>query len=120
MEAIKDLLTGESFRPRRKNQKFKNPQNRIEYHNNKAYNENNYRAFISEPLKQNHKILMKLITEPNTLKRFSNDYLLGMGFNLSVLTHFEAYENKTLPALFNFIYIDLFDRKPTLTIYRKA
>jgi hypothetical protein len=120
MEMLKDLYTGEIFRPNRRNQKFKSSKNRIDYHNNQAFKELSTRAFIINPLKKNHKILMELLRDIGSKGTYTRDFLKGKGFNLSVMTHFETYDTKTVPAIFNFIYIDLFENKPTLTIYRKS
>lgn len=120
MQLKKDLFSGEQFSPRRKNQKFISSKNRVAYHNNRAYQSKSIKAFISEPLNRNHKILMELIGEINKPRTFSKEFLTGKGFSLSVMTHFETFENRTLPALFNFIYLDLFENKSTLTIIRKS
>jgi hypothetical protein len=120
MEMLKDLFTGEIFKPNRRNQKFKSSKNRIDYHNSRAYKELSARAFITNPLKKNHKILMELLREVGAKGTYTREFLEGKGFNLSVMTHFESYDNRKVPAIFNFIYVDLFESKPTLTIYRKS
>lgn len=120
MELLKDLYTGELFKPNRKNQKFLSCQNRIAYHNKNAYLNNRIKAFISEPLSKNHKILMQLVIDIGKPYSYAKDYLKGKGVNLSVMTHFETIDNKTVPALYNFLYLDLFENKTTLTIIRKS
>ena len=120
MQLVKDLFSGEQFNPRRKNQKFMSVKNRVAYHNNKANQSKKIKSFVTVPLHRNHKILMELITEKNKPASFSKDFLLGKGFNFSVMTHFEFNDNKTIPALFNFVYLDLFDNKPTITIIKKS
>jgi hypothetical protein len=120
MEQLKDLYTGELFRPRRKNQKFVSSKNRIDFHNTRTHQTNRLKAFISEPLNKNHKILMQLVLDIDKPYSYTKDFLKGKGINLSVMTHFETYDNKTVPALFNFIYLDLFENIPTLTIIRKS
>jgi hypothetical protein len=120
MQLIKDLYSGEQFSPRRKNQKFVSSKNRIAFHNNRAYQSKSIKAFVTEPLNRNHKILMELINDTYKPKTYSKEFLKGKGFSLSVITHFDTFENKTLPALFNFIYLDLFENKSLLTIIRKS
>jgi hypothetical protein len=120
MEVLKDLFTGEIFKPSRRNQKFKTSKNRIDYHNGKAFQEISTRSFITSPLKTNHKILMGLFQEAGMKETYTREFLLGKGYNFSVMTHFESFDDKKLPALFNFIYLDLFENKSTLTIYRKS
>ena len=120
METIKDLFTGEIFKPSRRNQKFKNSKNRIDYHNGRAYQDLSTRSFITNPLKKNHKILMCLLQEEGSTGTYTREFLQGKGYNLAVMTHFESFDNKTLPAIFNFLYMDLFENKTTLTIYRKS
>jgi hypothetical protein len=120
MEMLKDLFTGEIFKPNRRNQKFKTSKNRTDYHNSRAFKELSARAFIINPLKKNHKILMELLQEVGAKGTYSREFLQGKGFSFSVMTHFESFENETRPAIFNFIYVDLFMNKPTITIYRKS
>lgn len=120
METTKDLFTGEIFIPKRRNQKFKNSKNRIDYHNGKANQELSTRLFITSPLKKNHRILMCLIQEVGAHVTFTREFLQGQGYNFDVLTHFDYYDSKPLPAIFNFLYIDLFENKTTLTIFRKS
>lgn len=120
MEMLKDLFTGELFTPTRRNQKFKCSKNRVDYHNSKAFQEIKARSFITNPLKLNHKIMMGLLREVGAKGTYSREFLQGKGYNFSVMTHFENYEGETVPALFNFIYVDLFANKSSLTIYRKS
>jgi hypothetical protein len=120
MEIHKDLFTGEVFTPTRRNQKFKCSKNRVDYHNRKSFQEIRVRAFITNPLKKNHKILMELLREVGAKGTYTREFLQGKGYNLSVMTHFESYDSQTVPALFNFIYVDLLENKSTLTIYRKS
>ena len=118
MESKIDLLTGEKFQPKRKNQRFANPRNRIAYNNLKVQTEKESKPFIDKPLQCNHRILIELIN-PNEVKTFSKDFLNGKGYNFSVMSHYETYYDKVSPALYNFIFIDLGENKSTITIYRK-
>ncbi len=119
MKLTKDLLTGEEFTPTRKNQKFSSSRNRIAYHNKKANQESNSRAYISTQLINNHRILMNLIQESETKNTFKRDFLEGKGYNFLVMTHLEAIDNVNYPAIFNFICLDLFENNNTLTFFRK-
>ena len=113
-----DLFTGQKFIPKRKNQKFATSQNRIAYNNNKAFLDKESRAFIDKPLKQNHKILLKLLKAGET-KTFSKEYLDGAGFNTGVVSHYENFNTKSCPALYNFVLIEYSVNNPQIKIHRK-
>lgn len=116
----KDLLTGQEFVPKRQNQLFMSSKTRNDFHNSQALRERGLRAFVSEPLIRNHKILLGIHNRLGEKLTFTKEYLKGKGFNFSVLTHFEFFEDKTLPALYNYIYVDLFEPlSDSITIYRK-
>jgi hypothetical protein len=117
----KDLFTGQEFIPKRQNQLFISSKTRNDFHNSRTTEENKLRAFVSEPLLRNHKILLSIHSRIGEKLTFTKEYLKGRGFNFSVLTHFEFFEDKTLPALYNFIYVDLFEpTSDSVTIYRKS
>ena len=46
--------------------------------------------------------------------------LLEKGYNLSVMSHYENFNGRVSPTLYNFILIDLFDNKSSITIHRKS
>ena len=114
----KDLLTGERFRPKRRNQKFETSNNRIMYNNNKAHQIRTDKENIDKPLSQNYKILTELI-KPNEVKTYSKEFLSGKGYNFSVFTHHDNYKGKICFSIYSFILIDIQDNKPSISIYRK-
>ena len=114
----KDLLTGERFLPKRRNQKFESAKNRIKYNNAKALQIRANKENIDKPLKQNYKLLTELI-KPDEVKTYSKEYLTGKGYNFSVFTHYDNYKGKNCLCIYNFILIDILDNKPSISIYRK-
>lgn len=101
-----DLLTGESFVPKRNNQKFASSKNRIKYNNNKANALRKSKSFVNKPLDINFKILQELMEE-NKEEVFHKQFLLGKGFNFFVHTHYENYKGKNFIAIYNFIMIPI-------------
>lgn len=101
MKTVLDLLTNEEFIPKRINQKFAKPANRIKYYNKKANNLRNYLNYINKPLLQNFKILTSLM-ENKTEMEFHKQYLIGKGFDFKVITHYSMYNNLRLPNVYNF------------------
>ena len=114
-----DLLTGEKFTPRRRNQKFATSKNRIAFNNNKAFELRDSKAFVDKPLKENHRILSNLL-KPKETKSFSKEFLKGKGYNTTVFSHYETYDNKNYPALYQFILIDFTLNNPNIKIHRKS
>ncbi len=114
---LKDLLTGELFIPKRRNQKFASAKNRIDYNNLKAAKEREAKAFIEQPLQINHRLLIENI-KPKETKVLSRDFLSAQGFIFFLLTHYQKYGEKICPALYDFIFLDFDECKPTLTVYR--
>ncbi len=113
-----DPLTGESFVPRRRNQKFASPKNRIRYHNNRSNLERETKAFIDRPFRKNHRILMELL-KPNESRVFTREFLAGKGYDPYVLSHYEEHEGRACPAIYNFILTSIEANSPNITIYRK-
>ena len=97
----KDLLTGESFEPKRKNQNFANRQNRIKYHNRKATKLRHSVAHINQPLHRNLRILNGLMEEQTT-KKFHRQFLLGKGMNFNVLTHYDKVNEKNVACIYHY------------------
>jgi hypothetical protein len=100
----KDLLTGELFEPRRSNQNFANPQNRIKYYNEKAKKQRQKIAYINKPLQKNLSILDELCSNKNEAV-FHKQYLLGKGFSFGVFTHYDSYQDKNYRACYQYLII---------------
>lgn len=97
----KDLLTGEEFIPKKKTQKFASPANRIRYNNQRANKLREETAYIDKPINKNHKILIEMLG--NELKKtFSEQFMLGKGFNFEVLNHHSMIEGQLYPSIYKF------------------
>lgn len=106
----KDLLTGELFLPKRKNQKFKNAKNRTIYNNNKANKLRQSISNISKPLHINIRILNEMM-QGKKEATFHKQFMLGKGFSSDVHTHIEEYEGKQYYAIYNYVIIPLVNEK---------
>ena len=111
-----DLLTGESFSPKRINQRFKTAANRIKYHNDKANEQRHSVAHINKPLHQNHRILIELLLNKNEAT-FHKQFLIGKGYNFDVHTHYEVCNSQREFAIYQYIILSL--DKDTIKIIRK-
>jgi hypothetical protein len=96
-----DLLTNEEFIPKRINQKFAKPENRIKYYNKKANDLRNYLNYINKPLFQNFKVLSSLMAN-DTEAEFHKQFLIGKGVDFKIITHYSIYNNLKLPTIYNF------------------
>ena len=106
----RDLLTGETFEPKRSTQKFASAENRIKYYNNKANKERLKNSFIDKPLRKNFRILLEVVGE-DPERKVHKEYLLGKGFNFGILTHYVNFENKKYPTIYQFIVIPVADNR---------
>ncbi len=97
----KDLLTGETFVPRRINQVFANSANRITFHNVKATKLRHSSAYVNKPLHRNLKILNELMFGKKKHK-FHKQFLMGKGYSFHVFTHYQLIENKNIPCIYNY------------------
>lgn len=102
----KDLLTGEVFTPKRINQRFATPSNRIKYYNDKANQMRYDLARINKPLLKNLKILNELMINKSEAK-FHKQFLIGKGLAFGLHTHYEKYDGKIEIAIYDYIIIQL-------------
>jgi hypothetical protein len=110
----KDPLTGEEFEPRRSNQRFARPENRIKYHNDKSKQKRKKREFISKPLRKNEKILDYWM-KGKEKATFHYEFLKGAGYDFNVFSGTSIVENKTGYCLFYYI---LTFEKPNVHVIR--
>jgi hypothetical protein len=96
-----DLLTGESFIPRRITQKFARAENRIKFHNQKANKLRHSVMFVNTPLQKNLRILNEIMLGKSK-GVFHKQYLLGKGYSFDVLTHYENFEEKRTACIYHF------------------
>ena len=102
----KDPLTGESFIPKRVNQRFASASNRKKFNNQQANALRKKRAIIYSPLNKTHHLLMKLMEGKNEAK-FSKDFLKGYGVKLNLFNHIVIIEGAQHHAIFEFVLIFL-------------
>ncbi len=107
MEKI-DLLTGEKFEAKRRNQKFSNPKNRIAYNNKKAAEVRNDKAFIDKPAHQTY-MAIKKIMERRSSKIVNRFYLEGSGVDFESMNHYELYEGRAHPCIYEYMFIKIKD-----------
>jgi hypothetical protein len=104
MEDKIDLLTGEHFIPKRANQKFATPLNRVQYYNQKANNIRHHKSNFDKPLHRNYNILTELL-EGKKSAIFHKQFLIGKGYNFEVYTHIVEIEGKRQFAIYNFVIL---------------
>lgn len=112
-----DLLTKEEFTPKRINQKFANPQNRIMYYNNKANEFRHSIAYISKPLQENIRILNELMKSKKE-ETFHIQFLKGKGFKNEIHTHIEKYEGKNCLAIHRYLILQPETEKIKIITYK--
>lgn len=100
----KDPLTGELFFPKRANQKFVRPENRIKFNNDAANELRKQREYINKPIHIVHIKVKKLMDGRNETE-FSIDFLRGYGLNFNVFNHYVLYNGIQCPAIFEFVFI---------------
>lgn len=101
----KDLLTGEIFKPKRSNQKFKTAENRIKFNNQKAKKMREKINYINKPLKKSMLALDSLMKDKKE-GVFHKEFLRGKGISFKVFTHFISIENKSYPSIYNYTLIN--------------
>ncbi|ANE53146.1 hypothetical protein [Flavisolibacter tropicus] len=99
-----DLLTGEKFLAKRRNQRFSSASNRIKYHNNRASQLRLEKSSINRPLHVNYNILSELMKGKKEAI-FHKQYLLGKGFDFGVSTHIDTYNGNRYHATYCYIIV---------------
>lgn len=100
----KDPLTGDSFIPKRVNQRFASASNRKKFNNQQANALRKKRATIYGPLNETHLLLMRLM-EGKDESVFSYDFLEGYGIQFKLFTHFKTIQGIRHNCVFEFILI---------------
>ena len=100
----KCLYSGEEFIPKKSSQRFVTPQNRIKYNNQKASKTKLERAFIDKPLHENRNILKELLGN-KTETIVHQEFLRGRGYNFHLTTHYDKWEGKNVPCIYEFMII---------------
>lgn len=99
-----DPLSGETFKPKRINQKFASSANRIKYNNNLANSLRQERNVINIPLNKTHRLVKKLMQGKDEAI-FSDDYLSGYGVQFNSFNHFTSVQGNKLPCIFEFAFL---------------
>ena len=99
-----DLHTGETFLPKRINQKFVRAENRIAYHNKKATELRASIAYIDKPLLTNVRICNELMKSKREAV-FHKQFLLGKGFSFGVHNHVVEYQGNNQFSVYQYIII---------------
>ena len=100
----KDPLTGELFFPKRANQKFARPENRIKFNNDATNELRRERENINKPINIAHVKLRKLMVGRNEAE-FSFDYMYGAEIDFNLFNHYVLYNEIKRRAIFEFIII---------------
>jgi hypothetical protein len=102
-ETRKCLYSGEEFIPKRNNQVFANSKNKADYHNEKANALREKRAVIDKKININHKLLLKLLKNDNSIE-IDEKILEGKGFFFNVFNHIVNYEGRYANGIYEFLF----------------
>lgn len=102
----KDPLTGETFLPKRVNQRFATASNRKKFNNQQANALRKERDKICGPLNKTHLLLVKLMKGKNEAT-FSKEFLKGYGVKLSLFNHIVSIDNIGHHAIYEFVVLIL-------------
>ena len=100
----KDPLTGELFFPKRANQKFARPENRIKFNNDAANELRKEREHINKPIHSSHVKLRKLMDGRNEAE-FSFDFMDGAEIDFNLFNNYVRHNEIKRRAIFEFIII---------------
>ena len=101
-----DPLTKEIFVPLRSNQKFASRKNQIKFNNLKQSKKRNSKKKYDRPLDKNRNILLSILSGQNEAIK-SKDWLLALGYNFNIHTHYVRHNDKPIPCIFEFGLIRL-------------
>jgi hypothetical protein len=109
----KDPLTGETFLPKRVNQRFASASNRKKFNNQQANALRKERDKICGPLNKTHLLLVKLMKGKNEAT-FSKEFLKGYGVKLSLFNHIVSIDNIGHHAIYEFVVLILSNNNVTI------
>lgn len=109
-----DPYTGETFYPKRRNQKFAVRQNRIDFHNDQAALIRDAKAPINSPLHRNF-IIVRELMNGHKEKQFHKEFLRGRKFSFEHITHADEHGEKFVFGIYNYIWFQVLteDNQPT-------
>ena len=102
MKILIDPYSGETFRPKRRNQVFASAQNRKNYHNEKAADLRSIKSAVDRQLTRNFLIISNLV-EKGKQEIISKEELLLKGYNHNYFTHLDDFKGKVCRCIYNFI-----------------
>ena len=82
-----DPLTLREFIPKRENQRFENPKNRIIYNNKRASKQRKEWAAFEKPCQASYKVLKSLFVTNEKSKKYNMYFLEGKGLDFSAYNH---------------------------------
>jgi hypothetical protein len=89
-----DPYTGETFIPKRTNQRFANRDNQIAFNNAKAKRERDRQGKIDNQIRRNYQILDELLKTDEIVQK-TREYLLGKGYNFNFMNNKRAYNGQS-------------------------
>lgn len=102
----KDPHTGEMFTPSRRNQKFANRKNQIDYNNAKARKRRESTKNLDQKLAKNRLILQKLLLEKNLINVYRNT-LLTLGFDFGVFNRLLNKGNNQVYGIYEYYLLPI-------------
>ncbi|MFZ4649011.1 MAG: hypothetical protein ACOYMB_05310 [Patescibacteria group bacterium] len=98
-----DPYTQEKFFPKRSNQVFATPQNKMMYHNEKAKEYRDETKKVRSRLDRNNKLFESLLGD-NKKARFHVEYLRGKGVDLKAVTRVIKIGDEVIYKVFDFTF----------------
>jgi hypothetical protein len=114
----KDPLTGELFFPKRANQKFARPENRIKFNNDAATALRRERSFLDKHVHKNQLILREIFVEGKD-NVFDNMWLLGKGLRNDATNHQVIYLGVVRNCVYEFILVPIENTNKTKIVKLK-
>lgn len=111
-----DPYTGNSFMPKRSNQKFETRENQIAFNNEKARVKRHEKKKVDSTLDSNRNVLMKVLGNKEEAA-VSKDFLLGAGFNFTFFSQSVMYKNQSYQLVYE--YGILQDKDNNLFVIKK-
>jgi hypothetical protein len=98
-----DPYTKEAFFPKRSNQVFATPQNKMRYHNERAKEYRDETKKVRSRLDRNNKLFESLLRQ-NNKARFHIEYLKGKGVDLNTVTRIIQIGDEIIYRVFDFSF----------------
>ncbi|MDE3234545.1 MAG: hypothetical protein KGO81_01230 [Bacteroidota bacterium] len=102
--------SGIQFKPKRRNQVFASPQNRIRYHNENAAKAREMEQDIKK-IRNNLKILASLGIKNGERKSFDKDLLLKKGYDPFAVSRLFMFENTLCSRVEHYVLLKSSDNK---------